>query len=141
MAKFQRGHKLAKGGKRPGAGRKRKEEVAIRKAAAQVAKEYIEASVKPVMHTYFQLAHGRLVNKYHEGAIVGQEFEADAATTRHFVDKLLPEMKPDGQERPVAIQIIVEAAESGNGHYPGANGNGAQAPRTRGRGAILIGGD
>lgn len=81
----------APGGKRKGAGRKRKQVVQIQKAAAVIAREYIEACVKPVMATYFQLAHGRLVNQYHEGKIIGQEFEADPGTTRHFVDKLLPD--------------------------------------------------
>lgn len=87
---FEPGNKLGKGGARVRAGRKNNQHKAIQKAARQIAREYIEASVKPVMMTYFQLAHGRLVNKYHEGKIIGQEFEADAATTRHFIDKILP---------------------------------------------------
>lgn len=105
MARFEKGHKLAKGGKREGAGRPSNQQKEIAKAAAEIAKDYIERSVKPVMLTYFQLAHGRIVNKWHEGKIVGQEFEADAATTRHFVDKLVPTSKqePDGdpQARPI----------------------------------------
>ena len=118
---FQKGNKLAPGGARPNSGPKSKERHEIEQTASEIAYRYIETSVKPVMHTYFQLAHGRLVNKWHDGEIVGQEFEADAATTRHFVDKLLPEVKPNEHSRPVAIQIIVEA----QGHSP--NGNGASA--------------
>lgn len=135
-ARFKKGNKLAKGGRRKGAGRKPDNFVQVQKAAADIAREYIEASVKPVMHTYFQLAHGRLVNKYHEGQIVGQEFEADAPTTRHFIDKLLPEIKPDGATRPIAIQVIVEEGRgvSVNGN---ANGNGASAKGARNGGPIL----
>lgn len=92
---FRKGHKLAKGGRRKGAGRKSKTTKEIEKRAEEIARDYIERSIKPVMHTYFQLAHGRMVNKYHEGVVVNQEFEADAATTRHFIDKLLPAAKQE----------------------------------------------
>ena len=93
---FQKGNKLSPGGKKGGkGGRPSKEKKEIQKAAAEIAREYIERSIKPVLHTYFQLAHGRLVNKYHEGQVVNQEFEADAPTTRHFIDKLMPASKQE----------------------------------------------
>lgn len=118
MAKFQKGHKFAKGGKRnPPGGRPTKEQKEIERKAADLAREYIERSVKPVMHSYFQLAHGRLVNKYHEGVIIGQEFEVDAPTTRHFVDKLVPEaaktLEVKGQ---IGIDdLLIRAAERKHG--------------------------
>ena len=87
---FQPGNKLTARRKNHNGGRPSKQRKEIQKAAREIARQYIDASVKPVMQTYFQLAHGRLVNKYHEGKIIGQEFEADAATTRHFIDKILP---------------------------------------------------
>jgi hypothetical protein len=87
---FQPGNKLTARRKNHNGGRPSNQKKEIQKAAREIARQYIDASVKPVMQTYFQLAHGRLVNKYHEGKIVGQEFEADAATTRHFIDKILP---------------------------------------------------
>ena len=87
---FQPGNKLTARRKNHNGSRLSNQKREIQKAAREIAREYIEASVKPVMQTYFQLAHGRLVNKYHEGRIVGQEFEADAATTRHFIDKIYP---------------------------------------------------
>src|SRR5688500_10214878 len=87
---FQPGNKLTVRRRNSRGGRPSKQRKEIQKAAREIARQYIDASVKPVMQTYFQLAHGRLVNKYHEGKIVGQEFEADAATTRHFIDKILP---------------------------------------------------
>ena len=79
----------------------------VQRAAKEIARAYIEASVKPVLATYFQLAHGRIVNKWHEGKIVGQEFEADAGTTRHFIDKLLPdEHDKTPQQGNTVIQFI-----------------------------------
>ena len=87
---FQPGNKLTAKRKNHNGGRPSNQKREIQKAAREIARDYIEASVKPVMMTYFQLAHGRLVNKYHEGKVIGQEFEADAATTRHFIDKILP---------------------------------------------------
>lgn len=111
---FEPGNKLAKGGKRAGAGRPPKAQQEIKKAAAQIARDYIERSVKPVMHTYFQLAHGRMVNKWHEGQIVGQEFEADAPTTRHFIDKLLPDEQNEPQAPHITVNIgLFSSRESG----------------------------
>jgi hypothetical protein len=104
------------GGKRKNSGRPPKIKKEIQKAAAEIAREYINRSVKPVMATYFQLAHGRIVNKWHEGKIVGEEFEADAATTRHFVDKILPDeqdkQSPTGN---TIIQFII-GTERRNDH-------------------------
>jgi hypothetical protein len=129
------------GGKRKNSGRPPKIKKEIQKAAAEIAREYINRSVKPVMATYFQLAHGRIVNKWHEGKIVGEEFEADAATTRHFVDKLLPDEQarqipssltiliaqatiqrhnPESELRPDSLQILVGSDNGKNGN--GSNG-------------------
>ena len=100
------------GGARPGAGRPKKAYIETKKAAKDIARAYIEASIKPVLHTYFQLAHGRMVNKYHEGKVVGQEFEADAPTTRHFIDKVLPEEKDKGEKdnRPLVWNIVLQGS-------------------------------
>lgn len=129
--RFEKGNKLAKGGKRPGAGRPKQVTSAneIKKRAAEIARDYIEASVKPVMATYFQLAHGRMVNKWHDGKIVGAEFEADASTTRHFVDKLLPdEINAQTQNRPIQVNVIIES------------GLGTESPGN-GRPVLVIGGE
>src|SRR4029453_6860639 len=104
--RFQKGNKAGQGGLRnPPGGRPTKEQQEIKKAAAEIARDYIERSVKPVMHTYFQLAHGRLVNKWHEGQIAGQEFEAAPATTRHCVNKILPAEQMESAQ-PIQINFI-----------------------------------
>lgn len=122
---FQKGHKFFGKGGNHGGGRPKTQEVEIKKAAAVLAREYIEASVKPVMATYFQLAHGRYVNKYHEGKIVGQEFEADAGTTRHFVDKILPDDQPSLNGQTLNI-FIAQATARESGSIPELRANGLQ---------------
>ncbi len=140
--RFQPGHKLARGGKRDGAGRPKKDHAEVEAAATQIAWNYINASVKPVLHTYFQFAHGRLINKYGSlggdggTGVVGQEFEADPATTRHFIDKIAPTIDGQTQDKPSAIQVIVEGPAIYNG-----NGNHAPTPGSRNGRAILIGGE
>lgn len=80
---FQPGHKLAKGGARPGAGRPKKKDIEIRKAAAELAREFIEQHAEPVLNAYLGLATGEKVGR--------RKFKIDPATTRHVVDKLLPD--------------------------------------------------
>ena len=111
---FQKGNKIGRGngGAKPGAGRKTKAWHHGNAIAKDIAKAYIEASIKPVLHQYYQLAAGRMVNKYHEGKVVGQEFEADAPTTRHFIDKVLPEEKDKGEKdnRPLVWNIVLQGS-------------------------------
>ena len=56
MAKFQKGHKLAKGGKRPGAGRPRKAELDAREAKLVVWEKEIERREKALAQRYVRRA-------------------------------------------------------------------------------------
>lgn len=89
---FAKGNKHAKGGKRPGSGRKNKTTKKIREEAAKIAKAYIEEHVQPVLDAYGELAGGRWVNHYNQrtGALIYKEWEVDAGTLRHYIDKLVP---------------------------------------------------
>ena len=116
MGKFQKGHKLATGGPRPGSGRKPKLYHQAKAMADEMVKEmvraYLAASVKPIMHAHFQLAAGRLVDKWHEGKIVGQEFVVDAPTCRHAVDLLLDKEQDDkGEKRAFALNIVLQTGK------------------------------
>ena len=84
--RFPKGHKYAKGGSRKGAGRKTNETREINRIAAEIARDYIENTVKPLMETYLGLAAGVVVKRN------GKEFTlvVDPATTRDAVAKLLP---------------------------------------------------
>ena len=95
MAKFRPGksqnHLRGRGGQRPGAGRRSKVTNEIFKVAEAIAREYIRKHIRPVLKSYKQLAAGRMVkHRNSEGKVIYTEFEADPATTRHYVDKILP---------------------------------------------------
>ena len=68
---FQPGHKLAKGGKRPGAGRPSKG----KKAAAQIVREIIEGNAQRLATQYIK----RALDKYGDRVLC------------HAIDKLLPD--------------------------------------------------
>ena len=133
---FQKGIKLpGQGGYRKNAGRKSEVHREITKKAAEIARDYIERSVKPVMATYFQLAHGRYVNKWHEGVRVGVEFEADPATTRHFVDKILPDEQETQQHSGITVNIGIVQQQRRDSAEPELRSNGLQIRLGGGNGA------
>ncbi len=84
-----------KGGKREGAGRKTNERKRIESRAQEIAQEFIERNIKPVLKSYLQLAGGRKVKDRNAetGKVLYTELEADSATTRHYIDKLIPAAK------------------------------------------------
>lgn len=88
---FGKGNKIAPGGKRKGAGRKRKDHHEVIARAELIAKDYIETKLKPILDQYITLARGRWVQHYNQqtGAKTYREFEVDPATLRHFVDKFI----------------------------------------------------
>jgi hypothetical protein len=132
---FKKGVRLpGQGGYRANAGRKKKDVEAAKKLAQDVLLSYLEAGILPVAKTYFQLAYGRLVNKYHAGKVCGEEFEADAATTRHYIEQILGRQSQKTQ-RPVAVKIVVE----GSGKVAARFDGGTEDPRDSG--TILVGGD
>lgn len=94
---FQPGHKLAKGGKRPGAGRPRLEAAEIKKTAAELARAYLDKHGARVMETYIQLATKGL----------------DPATTRHAVDKLIPDGFTQNQGQGFNVFIGINAKDAG----------------------------
>jgi hypothetical protein len=137
---FEPGNKLAKGGKRKNAGRPPKNRAEVKKAAQVIAREFIEENVKPVLDNYLKLAKGYYETRYTQEGQAYEVFVPDGPTTRHFVDKLLPEIKSDDSTRPIAIQVVIEAppivAINGNGH---ANGHDVTASSEGNGRAILIG--
>jgi hypothetical protein len=115
---FQKGNKLGRPGNR-GGGRPPKQEIEIKKAARELAREFIEENVKPVLDNYLKLAQGYYETRYSENGSEYEVFVTDGPTTRHFIDKVIPEIKSDANSRPIAIQIIHEAQTkivSSNGH-------------------------
>ena len=92
---FKPGHKLARGGARPGAGRKPKSALEQMEYAKQVVLKEIGLHARPLVEKYLRMA-GK-----------------DPATLRHIMDKIIP---PNplvdlhlNEKKPVAIQIVHEA--------------------------------
>src|SRR5215510_14482469 len=82
--KFQQGHKFAKGGKRPGAGRPSKAQLAERETLRAAIERKREARANDLADKYFEMAM------------------TDPSTMRHLVDKVMP----DVDETPPAPQAI-----------------------------------
>jgi hypothetical protein len=92
--KFQKGHKLAKGGRRtPPGGRPTKQQQEIKKAAKEIAQGYIETHIKALMETYMGLAAGKVVRRRTPEGEKSFELSVDPSTTRDAVGKLLPAAK------------------------------------------------
>ena len=86
---FPKGHKLAKGGKRPGAGRPTKQ------AAAE------KILVAEVMHERIEKRAVELADKYVETAL------EDPATLRHLIERYLPPAKTEIEAAP-RYNVIIE---------------------------------
>ena len=115
---FQKGNKYGKGGARLGAGEPSAEKKRIRKAAAEMAREYIEKHLKPVLEAYKELAGGRPVRHYNQqtGELLYTEKEVDAPTLRHWVDRLLPPAKQEiSVEVTTADDLFVKLTERKHG--------------------------
>jgi hypothetical protein len=115
---FEPGNTYAKGGKRQGAGRPKAKQIEIEKTAQQLAREIIEQNCGRIMGAYMSLATSG----------------TDPQTTRHAVDKLLPEIKLGENQRPIAIQVVIEQGTNGNGAHADIEGEGRGWP-------VLIGGE
>jgi len=104
--KFQKGHKLARGGLRnPPGGRPTNQQQEIKKAAKEIAQEYIEAHVKPLMETYMGLAAGKIVERRNPEGKKKFELSVDPSTTRDAVGKLIPDAKVEPGEASQPLQI------------------------------------
>jgi hypothetical protein len=82
--KFQQGHKFAKGGKRPGAGRPSKAQLAERESLRQAIEREREERASVLAARYVEMA------------------QEDPATMRHLVDKVMPDL----HETPPAPRAI-----------------------------------
>jgi hypothetical protein len=96
MKGFQKANQLAKGRKIRKGGRPTKEAVAIKKAATEIARDYIESRVKPLLDSYFKLITGRIVEHFDkEGNLICKEEVIDSAAVRHAIDTIVPKRAPE----------------------------------------------
>lgn len=74
---FQKGHKLGKGGARPGAGRKSKEQTAAMEALRREVEGAVKKDLRALVATYLRMA------------------KEDQATMRHLIDKAMSNAKTE----------------------------------------------
>lgn len=91
--KFQPGHKFAKGGARPGAGRKSKQQKKEIKRAEEIAREYIEKNIDPVLETYIALAAGQVVMRETPEGKKEFTLSVNPRTTIDAISKFVPPAK------------------------------------------------
>jgi hypothetical protein len=135
--RFQKGNKLAKGGKRnPPGGRPTKEQQEIKKAAAEIAKEFLETHVQGFLDSYLDLGTGKVIERLDKNGTVVKLVMLDPATVRHAIDKILPDDQME-LTRPMVVQFLQFARNHNPAHLPaeelpapilvGSNGNGDEA--------------
>ncbi|MDP2604572.1 MAG: hypothetical protein Q8S00_18600 [Deltaproteobacteria bacterium] len=97
MAKFEKGNKRGKGGRRdPAGGRPTGEQTKVKKLVHELAGDYIEKNIQPVLETYHRLAVGKLLEfTTKKGKKVKFKLHVDPATTRHWIDKLVPNARQE----------------------------------------------
>jgi hypothetical protein len=89
--RFQKGNKFSKGGTRGNkGGRPSKEQQEIKKAAAEIAREFIETHVQKFLDSYLRLSTGKFI---------------DPATVRHAIDKILPDEQMEAAQ-PIQITFL-----------------------------------
>jgi hypothetical protein len=112
--KFEKGNKLAKGGKRnPPGGRPTKEQQEIKKEAATIAKEFIETHVQGFLDSYLDLGTGKVIERLDKDGNVVKLVMIDPATVRHAIDKILPdEEMQHAQSLEIIFQDFARAAPS-----------------------------
>src|SRR5262245_17186987 len=89
--RFQKGNKFSKGGTRGNkGGRPSKEQQEIKKAAAEIAREFIETHVQKFLDSYLRLSTGKFI---------------DPATVRHAIDKILPDEQMEAAQ-PIKINFL-----------------------------------
>lgn len=104
----------AKGGKRnPPGGRPTKEKQAAKKLAEEIAKDYIEKNIKPIMETYVGLASGEVIERMTAGGKKDFFLSVDPATSRHAVDKLIPPETKLVTEGPISISVTIQGNTNG----------------------------
>ena len=86
---FPKGNNLAKGGKRPGAGRPTREVAEAKKQAGDILRNYLELNLKLLAEAYLKHAL------------------EDPATTRHAIDRFLPPAKTEIEAAP-RHNVIIE---------------------------------
>jgi hypothetical protein len=142
MPRYVKGQRQpGQGGRRnPPGGRPTNEQQELKKAAAEIAREFIETHVQGFLDSYLDLGTGKLIEQKNKaGKTVKVKFiPADPATVRHAIDKILPDEQME-LTRPMVVQFLQFARNHNPAQLPaeelpapilvGSNGNGDEAGR------------
>src|SRR5262245_53912040 len=112
MAKFEIGNKMARGGRRePPGGRPSNLEKEINRRAEELATEYIERNIIPVLETYGKVAKGYTVHKVittKSGSVIEwDEFVYDSNILRHYMDRVKPPRAPENRRGDVPPAVYI----------------------------------
>ncbi len=116
---FRKGQKHPnQGGRRdPPGGRPTKEQAEIKQKAAELAREYIEEHIKPVLETYVGLAAGKIIERRTAHGKKKFKLSVDPASTRDYVGKFVPEAAKTlhVKEELTIDDLLLKAAERKHG--------------------------
>src|SRR5882672_4566818 len=88
---FKKGNKLGRHGRQnPAGGRPTKIQAEIKKAATEIAREFIEDHVQDFLDSYLDLGKGKVIERLDKKGNVVQLVMLDPATVRHAIDNFTP---------------------------------------------------
>lgn len=77
----------------------------VKKKAQEVARNFIEKNVQSILDTYLGLAAGQVVERETDDGEREFRLVVDPATTRHAIDKLIPDEQTEAQ-RAISINFV-----------------------------------
>src|SRR4030095_9546927 len=100
---FKKGNKLGRHGRQnPPGGRPTKIQAEIKKAATEIAREFIEDHVQDFLDSYLDLGKGKVIERLDKDGKIVKLVMLDPATVRHAIDKILPD---EEMQSPPVYQI------------------------------------
>ena len=88
---FKKGNKLGRHGRQnPPGGRPTKIQAEIKKAATEIAREFIEDHVQDFLDSYLDLGKGKVIERIDKDGKIVKLVMLDPATVRHAIDKFIP---------------------------------------------------
>lgn len=96
-------------------GRKRKDPKQVQEAkrmASEIAREYIEKHIDPVLSNYLKLAQGWKESRYTLSGFEYEVFRYDSRTTCHFIDKLIPDGNQAQDNKAITVNIGIVAGHN-----------------------------
>ena len=102
---FKKGNKLGRHGRQnPPGGRPTKIQAEIKKAATEIAREFIEDHVQDFLDSYLDLGKGKVIERLDKKGNVVQLVMLDPATVRHAIDKFIPPIEKHERSGEIGVR-------------------------------------